>query len=223
MAAARSPPVPTYERVWEQQARPWQPRVTYTLLGLFVVIYILEWITLRYDPRMFGYIFLIAPDFLLRPWSLITSTVSHAPNTATGDVYLMHLLFNGLFLYFFGPILERIWGAKKFAIWFFVAGALSGALQVLITGGAALGASGALMLIFGVLAVIMPTQKIHIWGILPVPLWGAAVGYAALDVFGVFHGFSNIGHFAHLSGMALGLYLGWRTREELSRRGIRYG
>ncbi len=203
-----------HERAWEQT---WHPKATYGLLAAIGGIFVLQLVTLGISPLLHREIFTIQTDFWLRPWSLVTSTLSH------GGFY--HLLFNGLFLFFFGPTLERIIGMKRFLVWFFVSGAVSGAAQVTITGilyggGAALGASGALMMMFGTLMVLMPNEKILIWGIVPVPFWIAGIGYAALDVLGAFDPGNGIGNFAHLSGMAIGLALGYKTKKDMARRGM---
>lgn len=214
-----------HERVWERDeptsrrpsyfaraAPAWRPLATYWLLGAMAVVYVLQLLVHSRSVQWHTYLFVIAPDFLGRPWTLVTSTLSHGSPS--------HLLLNGLFLFFLGPSLERIWGWRRLVLWFFVGGALSGVLQVLITQGGALGASGALMMVLGVLVVLMPNEKILVWGIVPVPFWVVGVVYAALDLLGAFSGRSGIGHFAHLSGLALGLALGWRTRRDLERRGM---
>ncbi len=195
-----------------------KPVVTYSLLGTFVAIYGLELLALRYDASngtdWFPLTFLIAPDWLVRPWSLITSTLSHGSGG--------HLFFNGLATYFFGPTMERLMGWKRFTGLFFLSGAVSGVIQVSITGGAALGASGAIMMLIGTSIIIMPKAKIFIFPIpAPIPLWIGGIGIALLDLLGVFSGGTGIGHFAHLSGMAIGLLVGQRLKEDLRRKGLR--
>lgn len=161
------------------------------------------------DVELYITLFLIGPDWLGRPWSVITSIFAH------GD--LMHLLFNGLMLFFFGPALERIIGGKDLTLMFMAAGAASGIVQVELSGGLALGASGAIMMVFGTLVILMPKQKILVYGIVPVPFWAAGIGYAALDVLGAFNPNDGIGNFAHLSGMAMGLAYGLGLREAAKR------
>lgn len=229
---------------WQVTARRWRPTATYALLGTMAAVYALELVTLSlWEHNTWGmsdgflwhglanvwpdFLFVINTDWMWRPWTLVLSTLAHNftdPN---------HLLFNGMFLFFFGPSVERLMGAKRFVLLFFAAGALSGVAQVhavayeltghlngYAPGTGALGASGALMALFGVLAAVVPTQKVALFFVLPVPLWAAAVGYAALDVFGVFDRGSKIGHFAHLSGMALGLAYGLWLKADWHRRGL---
>ncbi len=195
-----------------------KPVATYTLLGTFVAFYALEMLALAYDKgngtEWFHTIFLVAPDWFLRPWSIITSTLSHG---SPG-----HLFFNGLATYFFGPTMERLMGWKRFTGLFFLSGALSGVIQVTLSGGAALGASGAIMMLIGASIIVMPKAKIFIFPIpVPIPLWIGGIGIAVIDLLGVFSGGTGIGHFAHLSGMVIGLLVGQRLKEELRRKGLR--
>jgi membrane associated rhomboid family serine protease len=99
---------------------------------------------------------------LVRPWTILTYMFLH------GGV--MHLLFNMLALFFFGPRVEDRIGSRRFAILYFLSG-VSGALLslALARDAAIIGASGA---VFGVMmgfAHFWPHEPIHIWGIIPVP------------------------------------------------------
>jgi membrane associated rhomboid family serine protease len=73
---------------------------------------------------------------------------------------------------------------------------------------------------FGVLMLLTPKATIFLMLLpIPIPLWIAGIVYALLDVLGVLSPADNIGHFAHLSGLALGLAYGWKVRGEMRRRG----
>lgn len=199
-------------------AKPWRPEATYTLLGLMVFTYAVQIAFWSVKGRAtHDFFFVIDHTWFLRGWTLLTSTLAHAPDDPT------HLLFNGLFLYFFGPTVERMLGQRRFFTLFFLAGALSGILQVQLAGmvgetTAALGASGALMALFGVCMVLIPHAQILLWGFVPLKLWMAGVGYAVLDVLGAFNPADGIGNFAHLSGLALGLLYGLAFKRELRKR-----
>lgn len=191
----------------------WHPKGTYGLLAAIGAVFLLEFVTLfTLGAARFFQLWTITPSWYLQPWSIVTSTLAHSPDS------IAHILFNGLILFFFGPILERILGTKRFVWLFLLAGAISGIVQVTIQNNPALGASGALMMTFGALVVIMPREKLLIYGIIPVPFWVAGIGYAVLDILGVFTPGGNIGNFAHLSGMALGLWLGWHVRQRVRPR-----
>ncbi len=210
-----------HERVWERgpdprravAPTPWQPKGTYGILIAIAAVFVGQWLALIASELLYVNLFLIGPDWYLRPWTLVTSTLAHSTSS------LGHILFNGLILFFFGPIAERLLGTKKFVWLFMIAGAISGILQVTLEPGYALGASGALMMTFGLLVITMPREKLLIYGIVPVPFWVAGIAYAALDVIGALNPNDGIGNFAHLSGMALGLWLGWDLKRR--RRQVR--
>lgn len=207
---------------YEAKGADWQPYATYTLLGVIVLFYIAQLLTISQSEETHHRIFVINFDWHTEPWTLITATLSHDP---TG---FFHILINGLVLFFFGPTLERLIGWKRFVILFFVAGAVASVAQVYLThliwgftehGG--LGASGAILMIFGALMIVMPNEKVLIWGIIPVPFWLAGIGFALLDLFGALNPLSGVGNFAHLTGMALGIWVGWDIREKMKRQGLR--
>ncbi len=196
--------------------------MTYTLLATMVGVYVLELLTIAAmaSQELFAWIFVINVDWYARPWSLVTSTLSHDPST------LMHLLFNGIFLYFFGPALEQFLGARRFVTLFMIAGALSGVTQVYLQAlvgpsAGALGASGALMCLMGLSIVLTPKAKVLFYFFIPLPLWVVGIFYAFLDVIGAFNPNDHVGNFAHLSGLALGLLYGWWMRWKLKRSGLR--
>ncbi len=215
-----------HERVWERPdagydrppgalvAPPSRPYGTYGLLATMGATFVLQLVVSLYAGGLHDRIFPIRPDWWTVPWTLVTSTFSH------GGV--VHILFNGLVLYFFGPHLERLLGTRPFVLLFLLAGALTGVLQVLIQPGLALGASGAINMVFGALVVLMPKAKLLLYGVIPIRFWVAAVAFALLDVFGFLgYGQGGIGNVAHLSGLALGLFVGYRLKKGLEERGLR--
>jgi len=218
---------------------PFTPRATYTLLGVMGVVYVLQLLVANFakgsiqwphNPAPVPYswhdfVFVIGTDWVYRPWTLVTSTLSHDPTNP------FHIVFNGMFLFFFGPIVERLLGRVRFVAVFFVGGAISGLAQVhaesyftwhtLWGPSYALGASGALMTLMGLLVILTPHLRIMLYFV-PAPLWVAAILYAFLDVAGAIQpGGEPIGHFAHLSGMVLGLVYGTYVKRSLGGRGLR--
>lgn len=69
-----------------------------------------------------GLHFFKATDFA--PYQLVTYMFMHGGFT--------HLFFNMFALYMFGGLLERIWGAKRFLIYYFVSGIGAGLLQEVV-------------------------------------------------------------------------------------------
>ena len=106
-------------------------------------------------------------------------------------------------------MLERVWGAKRFLIFYFACGLAAAVAHLLLEDVAAVGASGAIMGLFGAFAFLFPNTELIIFPI-PVPVKAkyAVAIMAAFDLFGgVSSAGDNIAHFAHLGGLAMGLLL----------------
>ena len=164
---------------------------------------------------------------LFKPWQIVTHMFMHGG--------FWHLFFNMYTLFFFGVTLERIWGPKKFLLFYFVTGIGAALLHMLtqyiqvqvymneIANGSAaaataihdlmrtptVGASGA---VYGVLlgfAMLFPNSVLTLL-FPPVSLkakWMVII-FAAIElVTGVFSIGGGIAHFAHLGGMLFGLLL----------------
>ena len=142
-----------------------------------------------------------------RWWQFVTHMFMHGN--------FMHIFFNMWSLIVFGPMLERLWGSKKFLIFYFVCG-LGAALcheLVLLTQPLSniptVGASGAiygLLLGFGmlypnyVLTLVFPPVSLK-------AKWFVAI-FAGIELLtGVLGTHDGVAHFAHLGGMLFGLIL----------------
>jgi membrane associated rhomboid family serine protease len=162
--------------------------------------------------RLFNFLFVLDADWWTKPWTLVTSVFAHGG--------FGHLLFNGIILFFFGPLLERRIGSRKFLGLVLAGGILAGVAQVgfystfLGDARGVLGISGALMAVMGALTVLGPHIRVLIFFFIPAPLWAMMLGYAALDLAGFIGGGGGIAHLAHLTGLALGLAAGWRWRQQ---------
>lgn len=150
---------------------------------------------------------------LVRPWSVVTYMFLH------GD--LMHLLFNMIALFFFGPRVESRLLSRRFAILFFLSGITGALLSVLFSPGSPIvGASGGVFGVMLAFAWFWPHERIFIWGVLPVP---ARVLVILTTVFALWSGFGGVGagiaHFAHLGGyLGAFLYLLWLDRKRTAFR-----
>ncbi|RBI61249.1 rhomboid family intramembrane serine protease [halophilic archaeon] len=149
-------------------------------------------------------------------WTWVTSVFSHGGPA--------HIFLNSIVLYFFGPVVERRIGSKKFAALFVLSGAIAGLAQVgatiLTEPGTfvpVLGASGAIAAIMGVLTVLNPNLRIYLYFIIPMPLWVATLAFAVYSAFvsvagGV--GAGGVAQLAHLTGLGLGLLYGAKLRKD---------
>src|ERR1700712_5875292 len=73
--------------------------------------------------NIFGAFYFDSPNF--RWWQVITYMFMHGGNTGAGfdlGVGLPHIFFNMFALYMFGPILENIWGSKRFLYFYLLTG-----------------------------------------------------------------------------------------------------
>lgn len=172
-------------------------------LLMFVVTIIIH----RTNPNFMYYTFgLSQATFLERPWTLVTSMFLHAG--------VWHILANMITLYFFGSYLNRLLGTAKFLIVYFAGGILGGIIYLILPPSPitiAIGASGAIFALGGVLAVMRPKLRVIVFPIpAPLPLWIAIIG-----IFVVFSFLPNIAWQAHAGGLALGLVVGYifRRRE----------
>lgn len=139
---------------------------------------------------------------LFKPYQLVTHMFAHGG--------FLHILFNMYALWLFGAALERLWGPKRFLIFYLVCGLAAGVTEMfLVPMGFAIGASGAVMGLLGAFAYTFPNIEFFILPIpFPIKAKYLAIIYAAIDLFGQFSGFGgNVAHFAHLGGLAMGLIL----------------
>jgi rhomboid family protein len=137
-----------------------------------------------------------------RLWQLITYAFLHDPHN------IGHLLFNMLGLWMFGTDVERSLGTPRFLAVYFAsvfAAALTQLFVPMLLGAPpepTIGASGG---VFGVLlafALMFPTRRVLVMGVVPMPAWAFATMYAAIELFaGVTGRMSSVAHFAHLGGM----------------------
>ncbi|MFB6085424.1 MAG: rhomboid family intramembrane serine protease [Halodesulfurarchaeum sp.] len=194
--------------------------MSYVFLAIIWLVYPVELLVLTFSgTELFTSIFTLNMGNILYVYPWFTSIFSHSPYG------FMHVLFNSIVLYFFGPLVERKVGSKTFAILFVTSGVVAGLAQVLVSaamGGAApiLGASGAIMALMGVLTVLNPNLRIYIYFIIPMPLWMATSLFAAYSVFmsslgGV--GAGGVAQLAHLAGLGIGLLYGFYLKQRGTR------
>ena len=186
--------------------------MTYVFLAIIWLVFPLELLVAfgLQDPQLFSALFTLDTNHVEYVWTWVTSIFAHSPTN------FMHIFFNSIVLYFFGPVVERKIGSKAFATLFVGAGVIAGLAQVLATmavGATAsvLGASGAIAALLGVLTVLNPNLRIYLYFILPMPLWVATALFAAYSVFvsslgGI--GAGGVAQLAHLAGLGIGLAYG---------------
>lgn len=153
-------------------------------------------------------------------WRLLTCAFLHTRFTP------WHILFNMLFLYWFGVTLEAMYGPREFLL-FYLASAIAASLAYvaldLATGGAApaIGASGAVMGVTMLFAIHYPRHIIYVMYIIPIEVRWLVVLYVIFDLHPVLLALAQYGthtgiaHAAHLGGLAFG-FLYWKLNLRLA-------
>jgi len=149
-------------------------------------------------------------------WQLITYGFLHDTRS------IAHLFFNMFALFMFGPEIERLFGSKRYAVYYFacVIGAALMHLIIVTTGNLlpapVVGASGGvfgLLLAFG---MAWPNRKLMLlFPPIPMPAWLFVTLYGILELYlGITQTVQGVAHFAHLGGMATGFVLirYWRAQ-----------
>lgn len=144
---------------------------TVKLILLNIGFFILYLILASFIPNLFDYISL-KPSLIVQGkylWTLVTSMFMHGS--------FMHLFVNMISLWFIGGFLERIIGKKRFVYFYLISGIIAGIIFSLLAGffgfgilervfGSpdipGVGASGALFGLIGLLAVIVPRNKVYL-------------------------------------------------------------
>ena len=194
---------------------------TYALLAAMWITFLAQWVvTLTLGEAAHSQIFVLRSDAIGNVWTWFTSVLSHS------RIQLFHIIGNSIVILFFGPLVERAVGSRRFVGFFFGAGILAGLGPVLFaiattapTPGV-LGASGAGFAILGVLTVWRPNMQVLLFFVIPMKIkyltWGIAIVSAVLVIQSGTGGVGGIAHLAHLIGFAIGLAFGKRN-ESLAR------
>lgn len=161
---------------------------------------------------------LFRPYYLKRNkqhYTLLSSGLVHAN--------VLHLFFNMMTFYFFGPPLERVIGTVPFMILYVLALMLSEARTYIQhrddPGYASLGASGAVSAVLFASIVYYPSQSIFILPIpVPIPAVLFAVGYLVYSSYLARQGNDGVNHTAHIDGAITGLLFVLVTNGEAYQR-----
>lgn len=149
-------------------------------------------------------------DLAYKPWSVITQMFTHFE--------FGHFFFNMLVLFFTARIFVQFFGERRLLTVYFLGGVFAYVFHIGAyyafpafakqVAPSVIGASGSIMAVFMAIAFYRPQLKVHLFGILPVPmiliaglyLWSDLAGLAQQNVEG-----TNIAHLAHLGGAIFGM------------------
>ena len=149
-------------------------------------------------------------QFITRPWTLITYFFTH--------LSFFHILFNMLFLYWFGKLIQEFLGDSKVVVLYVLGGIVGGLSYILlytilpqfegvVEYAHMMGASAGVYAVVVGAAAFMPNYTIYLILIGPVRIKYIAIIWVLLSFFAVRE--SNAGgNIAHLGGAAIGyLYI----------------
>ncbi|HEY7328156.1 MAG TPA: rhomboid family intramembrane serine protease [Gemmataceae bacterium] len=162
-------------------------RVCKWLVGINVLLFIVQVLTRTnpIDPGPFTRALDLNINAVLHGqiWRLLTHAFLHDPDT------IWHILWNMLFLWWFGSDVEDLYGPREFLA-FYLSGCLASAMLFFFSSLAwvhnappALGASGGVLAVLTLCAIHYPTRPILLMFILPVPLWMLLVIYVSRDAY----------------------------------------
>jgi membrane associated rhomboid family serine protease len=190
-------------------------RLIYINLGFFVLVifYRIILFLFKLDPEAFALsAWLGLPAdmrlFFLKPWTLITSMFYHEQ--------FFHILFNMLWLYWFGLMLMHHLGQKKLLSTYLLGGITGGGFYILAYSlfpvfsevremSIAYGASAAVSAVVIAMVVYRPNDTIQLIFLGPVKLKYIGIFYVLSDLFQLPMGNAG-GHIAHLGGAFWGYY-----------------
>jgi len=178
------------------------------LIIINVAIFLAEQLKIL-DPSLIDTWFAANADAIFkqgRIWQLLTATFLHA------DV--RHLLGNMLILWFAGREMEAVYGRRDFLALYLSAAVFTtlvwAGIHVVpsndVTHSIAMmkGASGAILTVVVLCALIYPHKEVVLFGVIPMEMWLLVSVYVGYDVFMLFSGGSPIALESHLSGVAYG-------------------
>jgi membrane associated rhomboid family serine protease len=196
------------------------------LIGINVAVFIVQVLTLPANPVDTGWFtgaFELDVDRVLhgQVWRLLTYAFLHDPGT------IWHILFNMLFLWWFGSDVEDLYGPREFLTFYLTASFVGGlafffsALAWMPDARPCIGASGGVLAVLTLCAFHYPRRVILLFFILPVPIWLFLIISLAVDGY-VFLSKADSGTAvaAHLGGAFFGgLYyrMHWRLMDWLPR------
>ncbi|MEK6820100.1 MAG: rhomboid family intramembrane serine protease [Nanoarchaeota archaeon] len=150
-------------------------------------------------------------------WTILTSMFMHAN--------LSHLLVNMISLMFIGNFVEKIIGRKRFFLFYILAGIIAGLsfvfLALIFQSGLdiyAVGASGAIFGLGGLLMILTPRLPVLVFFIIPMKMWQAMV-FLLLGLWLIsWLAGLPVGNTAHLGGLLAGVGYGLYLKNKYKRK-----
>jgi membrane associated rhomboid family serine protease len=196
-----------YDSFWNTLKRGFMriPTVIRTIIAVNVIVFVVMSIAGQSIGQSIVNIFGFDPDpftALTQPWRIVTYMFIH------GGTF--HLLFNMLWLWWMGRMVEETIGPRSFSVIYFGAGIGGALLQIAFAAAfgsnIVIGASGAVLGILVAFAYLFPSTPIMLLFLPPIEARFLVAGIVALDVLLLGSG-DNIARLVHLGGAGTGYLL----------------
>ena len=194
--------------------------ITFILILITVVTFILFTILISANVIPIDFVALKPSNILQGAylWTFLTSMFMHAG--------FFHLFVNMLSLLFIGSLVEKILGKKRYIYFYVISGILAGLFFVFSSlilsadmNTFAVGASGALFALVGLLTLLTPNLPVYVMFIpIPIKMKYAAPGILILLWLISVAGNLPIGNTAHLGGLLAGLVYGVYLKNKYKRK-----
>ena len=171
-----------------------------------------EWLALNFD------------DVIMRGqiWRLLTYAFCHDQSNP------FHIVFNMMVLYSIGGVLRQLLGDREF-LWFYLVAAVFAGICSLVfyrlvgINAQIIGASGATMGVFCLVALHYPRERVLLMGIIPIEFRWLLAAFVAIDTLPMINQVaaalqnrrmdSQVANSAHIGGLIFGfLYFRWNMR-----------
>jgi len=170
-------------------------------------VFLFEWFSVF--PKSFG--------TSMQLWRYITYQFLHHG--------LGHIFLNMFILYFFGTMIENLWGSRKFLTFYLICGTTGGIFYPILAHigwlgvGTLVGASGSILGMLAAAAILFPRMVVYVFGVFPLKMYILAIILLVWSMLSILRPDVNAnagGEAAHLGGMCAGaIYVlseRWRQR-----------
>jgi membrane associated rhomboid family serine protease len=187
------------------------PRITPAvkwLLIINIVAFLAGFLIPRIEFLQTEYFSVYPKDFKtsMQIWRYITYQFLHAN--------LGHIFWNMFVLYFFGTMLEKLWGSKKFITFYLICGTTGGIFYPVLAHigwlqrAPLVGASGSILGMLAAAAILFPHMIVYVFGVFPLKMSILAIIIGIMSLLPVLRPTATNnagGEAAHLGGMCAGV------------------